>query len=47
MTETTPDTFPSLFAAYSIVWLLVVLYMHSCSKRLRKLESKNTESGQS
>jgi CcmD family protein len=37
---TTPDTFPSLLAGYSVIWGLIVAYLVFLSKRIRLLEEQ-------
>ncbi len=39
----TPDTFPSLFWSYTVVWVLLGLYIVSLGRRLRKIEHKITK----
>ncbi|MDC0358964.1 CcmD family protein [Oligoflexia bacterium] len=41
--ESVPNTFPSLFWAYTIVWCLIALYVFSLARRVSKLE-KTTSS---
>jgi CcmD family protein len=36
------DTFPGLFWGYTIIWLLVVLYVLSLGRRMRRLERDTT-----
>ena len=36
--EQMPNTFPSLFAAYAVIWTLVVFYVLYLGKRISKLE---------
>jgi len=38
MIEQVPNTFPSLFWAYTAVWLILGFYMFSLIHRLGKLE---------
>lgn len=38
MPETTPDTFPALFWAYTAIWFILCAYMWSLGLRVRKLE---------
>lgn len=38
--ETVPDTFPSLFWGYSVIWMLLGGYIVSLGFRLRKIERK-------
>ncbi|MCB0340062.1 MAG: CcmD family protein [Bdellovibrionales bacterium] len=38
--EQTPDTFSALFAAYSVIWVLITLYVYSLGRRLSRLENK-------
>ena len=35
-----PDTFPSLFQGYLVVWLLLLGYVLCLGLRLRKIEKK-------
>jgi CcmD family protein len=36
--ETTPDTFPALFAGYAVIWICILLYLVRLEMRMRKLE---------
>jgi CcmD family protein len=36
----TPDTFPALFQGYTVVWVLLVVYVVSLGARLKRLESR-------
>lgn len=36
----TPDTFPSLFFGYTVIWALLSVYIFSISKRLKNIERK-------
>ncbi|MEZ4753028.1 MAG: CcmD family protein [Bdellovibrionota bacterium] len=38
--EQIPNTFPSLFAGYAVIWTLIVLYVLNLAKRLRAVEKK-------
>ncbi|MBX7142894.1 MAG: CcmD family protein [Oligoflexia bacterium] len=38
--ETVPDTFPSLFWGYAVIWCLLGAYIVSLGFRLRRLERK-------
>ena len=40
----TPDTFPSLFWSYTIVWVVLGVYIISLGLRLRKIEGKLSKS---
>ena len=42
MPESTPDTFPALFWAYTAVWVILCAYVWSLGSRISKLE-RNTE----
>jgi CcmD family protein len=51
---TTPDTFPSLFAGYAVIWIFIVGYLFLLTHRLNKIEraisvkmSKGTETDDS
>ena len=35
-----PDTFPALFYGYSVVWLLMLVYVLLMARRLSKVEQK-------
>lgn len=35
-----PNTFPSLFLGYSVIWGIVVVYLFSLVRRLGKLEKR-------
>lgn len=39
--ETVPNTFPSLFWGYTILWAVLCVYIFSLGRRLRKLEREN------
>lgn len=39
---TTPDTFAYLFAAYTAIWAIIVVYLALLGKRISQLESKLT-----
>lgn len=41
MVETIPDTYPSLFYGYAVIWLIFGVYILSLGLRLSKLEKKN------
>ncbi|MBN8548673.1 MAG: CcmD family protein [Deltaproteobacteria bacterium] len=36
--EIVPNTFPSLFWGYSVIWVLLCLYVFSLARRMRNLE---------
>lgn len=36
--ETVPDTFPSLFAGYTVLWALVVIYVLTLARRVKRIE---------
>ena len=36
----TPDTFPSLFWAYSAIWCVLIVYIAALGARVAKLERK-------
>ena len=38
--ETVPDTFPSLFAGYGAMWLVIFVYVAVLARRLSRLEKK-------
>jgi CcmD family protein len=40
MSEVPPDTFPYLFAAYTAIWVMVVIYLVSVGKKVTALERK-------
>lgn len=40
--EAIPDTFPSLFGAYTVIWCIIAVYMFSLSKRIGKLEKDSS-----
>ena len=42
----TPDTYPSLFAGYTVIWLLISAYVLHLGTRLRKLEKSKNDSNQ-
>lgn len=35
-----PDTFPSLFVGYTVIWVILVVYILSLGRRLSKLERR-------
>lgn len=39
----TPDTYPSLFWSYTVVWVLLGLYIVSLGMRLRKVEDRTAK----
>jgi CcmD family protein len=39
----TPDTFPSLFWAYTSVWILLAVYIITLGVRMRKVEMRLRE----
>lgn len=39
----TPDTFPDLFWSYTVVWLMLGLYIVSLGFRVRRLEKELTK----
>ena len=39
--QTVPDTFPDLFWAYTIIWVILAVYIISLGFRLSKLERKS------
>ena len=41
--DTVPNTFPSLFAAYTAIWCLLVMYVISLGKRVSKLEGNDDD----
>jgi CcmD family protein len=41
--DTVPNTFPALFAGYTVIWVLLVGYIFCLGFRVRRLE-KNTQS---
>ena len=41
---TVPDTFPTLFAAYTVLWVLIIGYVLYLARRLRRLEQRLEES---
>lgn len=41
--ETVPNTFPSLFWGYTVIWVLVVAYVWTLGQRLKKLEARQPE----
>jgi len=43
MIETAPNTFPSLCAAYTVLWLILGGYIFSLMRRIAKLEKKLEE----
>jgi len=48
MMEQVPDTFPSLFVGYTVIWVIVFFYVWSLSRRIsrveRELKSKSSKS---
>lgn len=42
LTEVVPNTFPGLFWGYSVIWVLIALYIASLARRVRSLERKNS-----
>jgi CcmD family protein len=43
MEELPVDTFPYLFAGYSVIWALLVLYIGLLGRRVRRLEQRGSE----
>jgi CcmD family protein len=41
--ETTPDTFPSLFLGYSVIWGLIVIFCIRLGLKQRALERRLVE----
>ena len=46
-TEIVPNTFPSLFAGYTVIWALLALYIVSLGFRLSKIEKRIREENSS
>lgn len=42
--ETVPNTFDSLFAGYTVIWVLLVGYMFCLAFRVRRLEKRSSDS---
>lgn len=38
LVEAVPNTFPALFMAYSLVWLLLSVYIYTMGRKLKRLE---------
>ena len=38
--DTVPNTFPSLFAGYTAIWLILCIYIASLGLRLSRLERR-------
>jgi CcmD family protein len=38
-TEIVPNTFPSLFAGYAVIWAVLVVYIVYLGRRLSRLET--------
>lgn len=41
--EAVPNTFPSLFWAYTVFWALLAAYIFSLARRLDRLERKGND----
>jgi CcmD family protein len=39
--DTVPNTFPALFAGYTVIWVLLIGYMFCLGYRVRRLEKKH------
>lgn len=37
------ETFPALFLGYSAIWLLIVAYIFSIGKKLKRIEKKHLD----
>jgi len=42
----TPDTFPSLFWSYTVVWVVLSVYIAMIGLRVSKVERKLSKSGE-
>jgi CcmD family protein len=42
----TPDTFPSLFWSYTVVWVVLSVYIATIGMRVSKIERKLSKSGE-
>lgn len=38
--EIVPDTFPSLFWGYTVMWLCILFYLFTLVRRMGKIENK-------
>ena len=43
----TPDTYVDLFFGYTVIWLILGIYILTLGVRLKKLEKREGESGES
>ena len=41
--EHVPNTFPSLFAGYAVIWTLLIVYVFRLGSRLSRLEKQTEE----
>jgi CcmD family protein len=35
-----PDSYPSLFIGYAVIWAIMIVYLASLGRRVSRLESK-------